>query len=155
MTAARAYAVRRAEADDLETLVAFTQAEAAEAESSAKHTATVRAGVRAGLEDPRVATYWVLETADKTPIGSASIVREWSDWRAADYWWVQSMYVHPDWRGQGLSALLLEEIERQAKAAGALELRLYVHQDNERAVAAYRRYGFFDAPYRLMRKQWS
>jgi GNAT superfamily N-acetyltransferase len=84
-------------------------------------------------------------------VGSASIVREWSDWHAADYWWVQSMFVRPECRGKGLSALLLDEIARQARAAGALEVRLYVHRENERAAAAYRRYGFVDAPYQVMR----
>ena len=143
--------VRPARMGDLETLVSFTLAEAMEAEASSKRAQTVRVGVRAGLEDARVSRYWVLETDEGAVVGSASVVREWSDWHAADYWWVQSMYVHPDWRGRGLSALLLEEVARQAQAAGALEVRLYVHEDNERAVAAYRRYGFVDAPYQVMR----
>jgi L-amino acid N-acyltransferase YncA len=66
-----------------------------------------------------VATYWVLENADGDVVGSASIVREWSDWHAADYWWVQSMFVHPDRRGQGLSGLLLDEVVRQARGRRA------------------------------------
>jgi GNAT superfamily N-acetyltransferase len=61
------------------------------------------------------------------------------------------MFVHPDWLGRGLSALLLDEVVRQARAAGALEVRLYVYRENERAVAAYLRYGFEDSPYTVMR----
>jgi GNAT superfamily N-acetyltransferase len=146
------FVVRSARMGDLETLVSCTLAEAVEAEDRAQPAETVRAGIRAGLEDPGVSTYWVLESEGGDVVGSASIVREWSDWHAANYWWVQSMFVQPGWRGKGLSALLLDEIVRQADAAGAIEVRLYVQQDNERAIAAYRRYGFEDAPYLVMRK---
>lgn len=39
---------------------------------------------------------------------------------------------------------------RQAQAAGALQLRLYVHRSSERAIRAYRRCGFEEAPYVMM-----
>lgn len=38
-----------------------------------------------------------------------------------------------------------------ARASGALDLRLYAHAANARALRAYRRCGFVNAPYVVMR----
>lgn len=70
---------------DLDTLVSFTLAEAAEAEGRRIDEDTLRRGILAGLEDPTIARYWVLESAEAGGVGSISIVREWSDWHAAYY----------------------------------------------------------------------
>ena len=45
---------------------------------------------------------------------------------------------------------LLDRVRLEAAAAGALELRLYAHAANARALKAYRREGFVEAPYRIM-----
>jgi len=47
-----------------------------------------------------------------------------------------------DFAGQGLGRALIEAAERMAAERGKLSLRLEVRQDNERAVAIYRRAGF-------------
>src|SRR3990172_8268084 len=96
------YSVREARSGDLNTLVAFTLAEANEAERRAVDIEVVQRGVRAGLDDPSIATYWVLEDDAGQVVGSVSIVREWSDWHARDYWWIQSMYIRPEDRGKRL-----------------------------------------------------
>ncbi len=144
------FRVRRAEPPDLDTLVAFTLAEAEEAEGIALDSSAVRRGVRAGLEHPATSSYWVIEGPDSAPVGSISIVREWSDWRAGDYWWIQSVFVTPAFRGRGLMKRLLAAVAAEARERGALELRLYVHQGNENAVRAYEHAGFSAAPYLVM-----
>lgn len=144
------FSVREAGPVDLEQLIAFALAEAVDAEQALFPAASVYRGVEAGLENPALARYWVVETLDGAVVGSISIVREWSNWRAGDYWWVQSLYILPEYRGKGLLKMLLERVRREATAAGALELRLYAHEENIRALKAYRREGFVDAPYRIM-----
>jgi GNAT superfamily N-acetyltransferase len=143
------YVVRRATLADAETLVSFTIAEAGEAEGVVKGDATVRHGIVTALHDERIATYWVLE-ADSAVIGNVSVVKEWSDWNAGYYWWIQSMYLTPPYRGQGLMGLLLQAIQDAAHDQGALELRLYVHHENARAITAYHKAGFQDSAYRIM-----
>ena len=143
--------VRDARLADLETLVAFTIAEAAEAEGVEIAAETIRTGVRAGLEDHSVSRYWVLESASDEALGSISVVREWSDWRAGYFWWIQSIYLAPDYRGQGLMVHLLEAVRTAAREEGALELRLYVHGGNTRALRAYEKAGFSHSDYRIMR----
>lgn len=29
------------------------------------------------------------------------VTKEWSDWNNCSYWWIQSVYVKPEYRGQG------------------------------------------------------
>lgn len=147
--------VRRAELADLETLVAFTLAEAEDAEGADKDVNVVERGVRMALEDPSLATYWLAEAAGAGVVGSTSVVTEWSNWHGGHYWWVQSLYVVPEHRGHGLARLLLETLAQEARAAGAVDLRLYAHNSNRRALAAYRRCGFDVAPYTIMRKRLS
>lgn len=144
------YRIRRATVDDLEILVSFALAEAQEAEGMGLSAGTVSEGVRVGLEDPAVAIYWVVESQGAGIVGGISVVREWSNWNAAYYWWIQSLYLKPDYRGQGLLKHLIEAVRREAKGREALELRLYVHRSNERAIRAYLREGFKEAPYQIM-----
>ena len=56
---------------------------------------------------------------------------------------VVSVYVAPTHRGTGLATALLDVVRRWAEDdAGLDRLHLFVHENNERAAAFYRRYGF-------------
>lgn len=142
------YSVRPATVSDLEKLVHFTIAEAVDAEGS-DIGANVREGVLTALEDNNYATYWVLENGGVV-VGNVSVVKEWSDWNAGYYWWIQSMFIEPAHRGKGLIRLLLETVQREAANANALELRLYVHKDNSAAISAYLKNGFGPSDYQIM-----
>lgn len=146
------YRLRGANTDDLETIVAFTLEEAREAEGLDKDADAIRRGVSAGLEDPSVATYWVAESFEGEIVASTSAVKEWSDFNGGYYWWVQSMFINSEHRGRGLVDLLLDTVAEEARAAGAIDLRLYVHGSNARAFDAYRRCGFEETEYILMRR---
>jgi ribosomal protein S18 acetylase RimI-like enzyme len=146
------YRIRRAQAQDLDSLVSFTLAEAREAEGAELDPFIVRRGVEAGLSDRAIAMYWVVESDQGEIVARASALREWSDWHAQYYWWVQSMYVVPDHRGRGLVEMLVGAVSAEARNGGAADLRLYVHEQNSRAIRAYRRCGFSDLPYRIMSK---
>ena len=128
----------------------FIAAEADEAEGISKSTDKIRNGIKSGLENPNMARYWVLESTDGDLIGSVSVVKEWSDWNCAFYWWIQSMYIIPNDRGQGLMEVLLQAVKHSAGKENALELRLYVHAGNKRAIRAYQKAGFSDTNYKMM-----
>lgn len=142
--------VRRATCLDLEKLVSFAIAEAGEAEKTSRSPELVREGVRVGLENDTIAMYWVLEDDVSEIIGNVSVVKEWSNWNAGYYWWIQSMFLHPEYRGKGLMDMLIEAVKKAAKQEDAVEVRLYVHNKNERAIKAYRKSGFLDSDYRIM-----
>jgi ribosomal protein S18 acetylase RimI-like enzyme len=147
-----AYTIRPAVRADVDTLVAFTLREACEAEGTRTTETAVRRGIEAAFVVPARATYWVVESSDRTIVGSTSITTEWSDFHGGDYWWIQSVFIVPEHRGHGLVERLLNHLTDAAKAAGALDLRLYAHTSNERALRAYRRCGFTTAPYIVMSK---
>ena len=142
--------IRRAKSADLESLVSFAVAEAKEAEGVKKDSERVRQGVTTALNDDSISMYWVLEKNNTGVIGSVSIVKEWSDWNSGYYWWIQNMYILPEFRGKGLMQRLIQALKDTAREEGALELRLYVHKNNAQAISAYQKVGFFDADYRIM-----
>ena len=146
------YVVRRAHAQDLDSLVSFTVAEAREAEGAELDPSVVRRGVEAGLSDRAIAMYWVVESDQGEIVARTSALREWSDWHARYYWWIQSMYVVPDHRGRGIVEMLIGTVSAEARDNGAADLRLYVHERNSRAMRAYRRCGFSGLPYTMMSK---
>ena len=145
--------VRRARTSDLEQLISFTTEEFLEAERSSAAPKSIRQGVEAALEDDSLGMYWVLVSGDSQIIGSVSVVKEWSDWHAGYYWWIQSMFIQPDFRGKGLMDKLLEEVKAAARAEDAIDLRLYVHKMNVRAIKAYLKSGFSDAEYQIMKME--
>lgn len=147
------YMIREACLNDLDVIVSFTIEEAREAEAAELDAEGVRRGVLAGLEDPAVASYWVAERQNGQVVGSTSVVREWSNFRGAHYWWIQSLFIAPEHRGRGLVELLLEHLSEAAADGGALDLRLYAHASNERALKVYERCGFSRAPYAIMRRR--
>jgi ribosomal protein S18 acetylase RimI-like enzyme len=142
--------VRRAEINDLDQLVEFTAAEAREAEGHEKDTKILRDGIKAALEDRSIAMYWVLINQNNEQVGSASALKEWSDWSAGYYWWIQSMYIKPEYRGKGYMDLLLDAIRSEMKEQNGLELRLYVHENNQAAIKAYGKANFTLSKYRIM-----
>ena len=95
------YHVRRAGLNELEALVMFTRAEFCEAERTAEAPESIRHGVKAAIGDDTLGMYWVLITDDSQVIGNISVVKEWSEWYAGYYWWIQSMYLAPEFRGRG------------------------------------------------------
>jgi GNAT superfamily N-acetyltransferase len=134
----------------LDRLVEFTAAEAREAEGRTRDTKTLADGIRAALADRSIAMYWMLVNEDNQPVGSASALKEWSDWNAGYYWWIQSMYIRPEYRGKGHMALLLDAIRSAMQKTNGLQLRLYVHENNQAAIRAYAKANFVFAKYRIM-----
>jgi ribosomal protein S18 acetylase RimI-like enzyme len=153
-----AYRIRPAEVADAALLARWAQAMALETEHKQLDGATVTAGVAAGLADPMKARYFIAmqdaPLAGRETIGSAigtlMLTREWSDWRNGDWWWIQSVYVAPAHRRQGVFAALYRHVEQLARATpGVVGLRLYVERDNVRAQATYATLGMVDAGYRI------
>lgn len=79
------------------------------------------------------------------------ITREWSDWRNADIWWLQSVYVDPQHRKQGVFRLLythLKEIIRNRPDVAGL--RLYVDEHNAIAIKTYLALGMETSNYQML-----
>jgi len=140
--------VRAATPADLEALVSGNIALADESEHIRLDAETLREGIRALLESRAPGRYWVAEL-DGRVAGQLLVTFEWSDWRNRMVWWIQSVYVMPDARGRGVLRALYDVARREALAAGAGGLRLYVDTTNTRAMAVYTALGMNGDHYRV------
>jgi ribosomal protein S18 acetylase RimI-like enzyme len=145
--------IRRAQLKDLDKLTLFVQNEARESEGLDIDKETLRKGVETALRDENIAFYWVLVDKDDEPLGNISALREWSNFHAGFYWWIQSMYILPEYRGQGYSSQLFDAVSTKIQAQGGIELRLLVHKNNKRAIKAYTKTGFSELEYKIMSKK--
>jgi len=59
---------------------------------------------------------------------------------------LKRMWIDPEWRGLGLGARLLAELERHARDAGVRLVRLETNEVLEEAIALYRRAGYTEVP---------
>lgn len=139
--------VEKGTAADAMTIAGFQMDMALESEGTVLDAETLSKGVHAGLADPARGTYYLIKTEIGETAGSLFVTREWSDWNNCWYWWVQSVFVKPEFRRQGAYTFLYGEIRRLAKADGAACLRLYVDHDNVKAQSCYREQGMGECHY--------
>ena len=141
--------IRRAGAGDIEVIARNNVALARESEAKRLNAATVRHGTRVLLEDPSKGFYLVAERSGAV-VGQLMITMEWSDWRNATFWWIQSVYVVPRVRSRGVFRALYEHVVALAKRRrDVCGLRLYVEANNVGARKAYRTLGMHRASYHV------
>ncbi len=146
--------VRKARSEDAVSLVLFNQAMALETEGKHLDENILKAGVQAVLANDDRGFYVVAEEAGEVA-GGLLVTREWSDWRNAWFWWIQSVYVVPQARGKGLYRELSTFVWAMAREAGDVcGIRLYVEKENHTAQAVYQRLGMHETDY-LMYEQSS
>jgi len=133
--------VRAARLSDLAYLVRFSAAMAEETERRTLDLERLRQGISGVLTSKERGYYLVAETKSRV-VGQLLITFEWSDWRNGLFWWIQSVYVEPAMRKEGVYRTMhdyvLQEAKRRPDVCG---IRLYVEKDNMVAQAAYRRLG--------------
>jgi GNAT superfamily N-acetyltransferase len=128
--------IRTATRADIAHIARWNLAMAWETEQKALDPAVLERGVTAVFDEPRRGFYLVAERGNE-PVGCLLVTYEWSDWRAGDFWWIQSVYVAESARREGVFRQLYEEAKQRAALAGAVGLRLYVETENERAQRTY------------------
>jgi len=151
MSLAHRTIIRPARLTDVESIVAFSAAMALETEGRHLDQARLRQGTLSLLASTERGFFLVAEQAqggESRLVGQLMITFEWSDWRNGVFWWVQSVYVAPSWRRQGIYRAMHEAIVAQAKSDQQVcGIRLYVEQDNRRAKTVYQRVGLAPSSY--------
>jgi len=132
--------IRKASPDDAEAIIGFQQKMAWETEEMALASEIVTKGVNAVFASQVLGQYWVAED-ESGVIASLLITYEWSDWRNANVWWFQSVYVLPTHRRLGIFRSMYMHIRNEAEKAGVAGLRLYVESNNTRAQKTYEALG--------------
>ena len=141
--------IRSARPEDVPSLVRFNHEMARETEGKELDREVLAAGVGAVFAEPARGFYLVAEISGEV-IACLMITREWSDWRNGDFWWIQSVYVAPEFRRRGVFRSLYREVANRAgQSDGVCGFRLYVEQDNQEAQATYRHLGMTETAYRM------
>jgi len=142
--------IRSATLDDWRVIAAANAALAEETEGKRLSPEKLEPGVRAALRDEKKARYYVACSAERV-IGQVMYTKEWSDWRNGEIWWLQSVYVAPDFRGRGVFRSLYEHVYQLAEAdENVVGLRLYVERENARAQQTYKKLGMTAPGYHVM-----
>lgn len=129
--------IRRATSSDTSALVAFNQAMALETEKKTLPYEKISRGVEAVFSDDKKG-YYVVAEADGVIAGGLMVTYEWSDWRDAWFWWIQSVYILPEYRGQRLYRQMYDFVKAEAQSVGNVcGFRLYVETDNLNAQSVY------------------
>lgn len=143
------FLIRRGGLADAPAIVEYNRRLAEETEGLRLDPTLLLSGVLGALADESQALYFVAEIGLEIA-GQVMVTFEWSDWRNGSIWWLQSVYVAPEWRRQGIFRALYDHVLHEGREAGAACFRLYVEKENSAAQEVYRRLGLRLAPYLVM-----
>jgi ribosomal protein S18 acetylase RimI-like enzyme len=133
--------IRIANSEDAASLIEFNQAMALETEGKKLDAGILKSGVEEVFHDDKKGFYVVAGEEEKI-IGGLMITYEWSDWRNAWFWWIQSVYILPEARGRQIYSRLYEFVKaKAAEEENVCGFRLYVETENEHAQRVYEKVG--------------
>ena len=145
--------IRLASGTDAKALVAFNQAMALETEGKTLDPGKIVPGVQAVFTDENKGFYVVAEQ-DGTIVGGLMVTYEWSDWRNAWFWWIQSVYILPKARGTKLYTHMYEFVKaRGAESGNVCGYRLYVETENTHAQSVYDAVGMSRSHYLMYEEE--
>lgn len=140
---------RQATPSDVSVIVDFQVAMARETEGLDLDREVCTRGVQAVFDDGARGRYFLAQS-EGTVIASLMITYEWSDWRNGNVWWIQSVYVRPAFRRQGVYAGLYLHVQSLVQADDSVRgIRLYVDRRNVSAQQVYTRLGMNGEHYQV------
>ena len=140
--------IRKAVPEDGAVIIDFQQKMAWETEKMNLSPELIQKGVSAVFKNSARGQYWVAEE-NGLIISSLLITYEWSDWRNANVWWFQSVYVLPEFRRKGIFKTMYTRIKKEAEMDNAAGLRLYVETNNLPAQFTYESLGMQSQHYKM------
>ena len=141
--------VRKANREDIPYIIEFQKQMALETESTTLNDQKINRGVEAVFDDPEKGFYTV-STSNSQVVASMMITPEWSDWRNGYFLWIQSLYVIPSFRKQGVFRNMYQYIKQTVvETANYLGLRLYVEENNNTAIDVYLNVGMKGSHYKM------
>lgn len=147
--------IRDARPNDLPLIVDFNLRLAEESEGKSLDRAVLHRGVERALAAPEMCRYFMAEVNGEVA-GQTMITFELTDWRDGVLWWLQSVYVRPEFRKLGVFRSLYQHIATLAKQSVDVRgLRLYVEQANARAQRVYEQMGMQPGGYLVYEQDWS
>lgn len=141
--------IRQATISDAAAIADFNIKMAKETEDINLIPKVINAGVCNMIENPQMGFYLVAEESNLIQ-ASLMVTTEWSDWRNGLFWWIQSVYVLPEFRRMGLYKKLYEKVKTLAEnESNVCGFRLYVEQENLVAQETYGSLGMHKTDYQM------
>lgn len=140
--------ITRGKKEDIGVIAQFQVDMAMESEGTLLDREIVTKGVAAAVDDENKGCYYIARV-DGIAVGSLMLTREWSDWSNGWYWWIQSVYVAPEHRRQGIYRSMYHAVCEDAKEQNVAQVRLYVDKTNSRAQKVYASLGMHESHYLL------
>lgn len=140
--------IRKATTEDIHLIIDFQQKMAWETEQFVLKQEIVTEGVKAVFDVPSRGQYWVAEE-NGAVVASLLITYEWSDWRNTCVWWIQSVYVLPEFRRTGIFRSMYCFIKKESGKENVAGLRLYVEKNNSKAQNTYEALGMKSEHYTM------
>jgi len=141
--------IRQANLSDSNSIIEFQLAMALETEQLVLDQPTVINGVAAVMADASKGIYYVAEVNGQV-VGSLLTTFEWSDWRNGTVLWIQSVYVHPEFRKRSVFSALYKYIRAMVDANTELRgIRLYADKTNTSAHDVYEHLGMSAEHYQM------
>lgn len=141
--------IRRAVEADADAIIRFNMAMALETEQKALPENKIRPGVTALFRKPEYGFYLVAVSGNRV-VGCLMVTCEWSDWRNGLFWWIQSVYVIPEFRRSGVYRSMYNTLRELATGTpDHCGFRLYVEKNNRTAHETYTALGMHETRYAL------
>ena len=138
-----------------EIIARFNCEMAMETESKVLDHSVILPGVTTMLQDNSLG-YYLVALKEESVVGCLGATFEWSDWRNGMMWWIQSVYVEPHYRRQGVYSSLYNNLVKMAKSdSGCCGIRLYVEKENLGAQKTYEDIGMKHSHYLMYEEDWS
>jgi len=147
------FQIRKANSKDAESIIQFNIAMAMETENKTLKREEIEPGVHGLFQKPEYGFYVVAESEGNV-VGSLMITYEWSDWRNGLFWWIQSVYVIPEFRRKGVYKKMYLTIKAMAKdKPDVCGFRLYVEKENTNAQKTYAALGMDETHYKMYEEE--
>ena len=141
--------IRKASESDADSIIQFNIAMAMETEGKTLKRDEIEPGVQALFKKPEYGFY-IVAVADGKLVGSLMVTFEWSDWRNGVIWWIQSVYVIPEFRRNGVYRSMYSKIKKMADREPDVQgFRLYVEKENIAAQKTYGALGMEETQYKM------
>ena len=141
--------VRYATREDIPYIIEFQKQMAIETEDLTLNDKKISKGVEAVFDDPGKGFY-IVSTNNSQVVSSMLITAEWSDWRNGYFLWIQSLYVIPSFRKQGIFRKMYHYVKQSViESETYLGLRLYVEKNNKSAMDVYTNVGMQGSQYKM------
>jgi len=141
--------VKKASPDHISVIADFQQKMAFETEGLKLNNSRLIKGVSQVFSDPAKGFYLIVEEEGEM-IASVLLTPEWSDWRNSTFLWIQSLYVLPAFRKQGVFRMIYDFVKSMvATSDDYAGIKLYVDEHNTIAQEAYSKVGMDASHYRL------